>query len=81
MGGEEAHQIVLADPHRAAEAMHRQLAPGDQAPHAAQGQAEPLGHDGETSTFSFGSTTRVIGVTRPGLYRITLPPVNGRSGW
>ncbi|MCY3002820.1 MAG: hypothetical protein NTV21_13545 [Planctomycetota bacterium] len=40
-------------------------------------ELEPLGHDGETSTFSFGNTTRVIGVTRPGLYRITLPPVNG----
>lgn len=40
-------------------------------------ELEPLGHDGETSTFSFGSTTRVIGVTRPGLYRITLPPING----
>jgi hypothetical protein len=40
-------------------------------------ELEALGHDGETSSFSFGSTTRVIDVTRPGLYRITLPPVNG----
>lgn len=40
-------------------------------------ELEPLGHDGETSAFTFSKTTRVIGVTRPGLYRITLPPVNG----
>jgi len=47
--------------------------------HTAHGwfQAHIYQYDGETSTFTFGSTTRVIGVTRPGLYRITLPAING----
>ena len=40
-------------------------------------ELEALGHGGEPSSITFGSTTRVLGLTRPGLYRITLPPVNG----
>lgn len=40
-------------------------------------ELEALGHDGEPSSLTFGSTTRVLSVTRPGLYRITLPAING----
>lgn len=74
----ERHELKLRLPRQCA--LEFELVDGDvhvPFPQSWLPELEPLGHDGAPSSFSFGSTTRVIGVTRPGLYRITLPPVNG----
>ena len=42
--GEVAGEVILADPPGAADVVHRQLVPVDQAPDAAQRDGQPIGH-------------------------------------